>query len=316
MKKLPDFEAWAIFATVANEGSFARAAQRLGVSQATVSKAIARLEERSESTLFHRTSRQMTLTNTGEAVLEQAQALFDQGVEIESEIAEQVGQLSGVVRVSAPMSFGISCLAPLLPPFMEQHPEVELNIHFDDSFVDIVAERFDLALRISRLEDSTLLARHCCEIRTVLVAAPSYVARFGPLEHPKDLLQHRILLYVYHRRGMQWHFMHRDKGRYVQALPEPVMRVNNANGMLPVLRAGLGLTMLPEFLVADDLRSGTLVPLLSDWQTEPADLYIVMPPGRRRPARVNALIEYLVAELRQQPWKRCIIKTDDYGGHL
>ncbi|HLR81856.1 MAG TPA: LysR family transcriptional regulator [Paenalcaligenes sp.] len=303
MKKLPDFEAWAIFATVANEGSFAQAAQRLGLSQATVSKAIARLEERSDSTLFHRTSRQMTLTNTGEAVLEQAQALLDQGAEIESEIAEQVGQLSGVVRVSAPMSFGVSSLAPLLPAFMERHPEVELNIHFDDSFVDIVAERFDLALRISRLEDSTLLARHCCEIRTVLVAAPTYVERFGLLKHPKDLLTHRILMYVYHRRGMQWHFMHPEKGRYVQALPEPVMRVNNANGMLPALRAGLGVTMLPEFLVADDLRTGALVPVLGDWQAEPADLYIVMPPGRRRPARVNALIEYLVAQLREEPWQ-------------
>src|SRR5699024_8115042 len=245
----------------------------------------------------------MTLTKTGEAVLKQAQALYDQGAEIESDIAEQVGQLSGVVRVSAPMSFGISSLAPLLPAFMERHPEVELNIHFDDSFVDIVAERFDLALRISRLEDSTLLARHCCEIRTVLVAAPAYVEQYGVLKHPKELLTHRILMYVYHRRGMQWHFMHPDKGRYVQALPEPVMRVNNANAMLPALRAGLGMTMLPACLVADDLRSGTVVPMLDDWQAEPADLYIVMPPGRRRPARVNALIEYLVAQLREEPWQ-------------
>src|SRR5690625_2804787 len=151
MKKLPDFEAWAIFATVANEGSFAQAAQRLGLSQATVSKAIARLEERRDSTLFHRTSRQMTLTYTGEAVLGQGEALVDRGSEIEAEIAEPVGQWSGVVRVSAPMSFGMSSLAPLLPAFMEQHPDVELNIHFDDSFVDIVAERFDLALRISQI---------------------------------------------------------------------------------------------------------------------------------------------------------------------
>src|SRR5690625_7968358 len=106
----------------------------------------------------------------------------------------------------------------------------------------------------------------------VWVAAPAYVEQDGMLKHPKDLLAHRILMYVYHRRGMQWHFMHEDKGRYVQALPEPVMRVNNANGMLPALRAGLGMTMLPEVLVADDLGSGALVCVLVGWQGEPADL--------------------------------------------
>jgi len=302
MKRLPDFEAWAIFATVADEGSFARAAERLGLSQATVSKAIARLEEQSKSMLFHRTSRQMSLTNTGQAVLEQAQALLEQGKEIEAEIAEQVEQLSGVIRISAPMSFGVSSLAPVLPAFMQAHPAVELNIHFDDRFVDIVAERFDLALRITKLEDSSLLARHCCNIRTQLVAAPEYIAQYGMPKHPKDLINHRILLYVYHRHGMQWYFNHAQKGQYVQSLPEPVMRVNNANGMLPALRAGLGLSMLPEFLAADDLRTGALQPLMPDWQIEHTGLYIVTPPGRRRPARVNALIEYLLETLRKQPW--------------
>jgi len=303
MQKLPDFDAWAIFATVADEGSFARAAERLGLSQATVSKAIARLEERTGITLLHRTSRQMSLTNTGQAVLERAQSLLEQGKEIEAEILEQSEQLSGVIRMSSPMSFGISTLAPILPQFMRAHPGVELDIQFDDRIVDIVRERFDLALRITQLADSSLLARRCCDIGSMLVAAPHYIEHHGAPTHPIDLLEHRILLYVYHRHGTQWHFTHSTKGQFSQALPTPVMRVNNATGMLPALRAGLGLSLMPEFLVADDLRTGSLQPVMTDWVLEDTALHIVTPPGRRRPARVNAFIDFLMQALAKQPWR-------------
>ncbi|HLS22164.1 MAG TPA: LysR substrate-binding domain-containing protein, partial [Paenalcaligenes sp.] len=112
-----------------------------------------------------------------------------------------------------------------------------------------------------------------------------------------------ILLYVYHRHGTQWHFTHSTKGQFSQALPTPVMRVNNATGMLPALRAGLGLSLMPEFLVADDLRTGSLQPVMTDWVLEDTALHIVTPPGRRRPARVNAFIDFLMQALAKQPWR-------------
>lgn len=303
MRALPDFEAWAIFAIVAEEGSFARAAQRLGISQATVSKAISRLEESTESTLLHRTPRQMSLTNTGEAVLGQAIALLEQGNEIEINIAEQTKRLVGPIRVSAPMSFGASSLAPILPKFMNKHPGVELNVHFDDRFIDIIAERFDLAIRITNLEDSSLLARQLCTIDVLLVASPEYIKKNGEPKHPKDLIDHKVLLYVYHRHGATWQFFNKNSGRFSQSLPPPVMQVNNAEGMLPALKAGMGLALLPDFLVWDDIQAGLLKQVMPQWQADNAALSVVLPPGRKRPARVNAFIDFLVEELERVPWR-------------
>ena len=305
--RLPDLEAWAIFAKVAETGSFAKAAADLGLSQPTISKAITRLEARLKTTLFHRTSRRMSLTASGQASLERAARILAEGEAVEAEVTEHSKNLRGAIRVAAPMSFGIKHLAPAIPEFMAQHPDVTLDLHFSDELIDVVAQGFDLALRISSLPDSSLLARRLCAVRLLLVGAPAYFEQHGRPTHPRDLATHRALRYAHARVGEAWRFRHARRGEFSQVVPD-VLRVNNAEGLEPALRAGLGLALQPEFLAYEDLQSGRLQTTLDDWQIAPIALHIVTPPGRARPARVHALIEFLAAHFARAPW------AQDQGG--
>ncbi len=302
MRRLPDFDAWATFATVAREGSFAQAAKAMGVSQATVSKAITRIEARTKTTLFHRTSRGISLTESGYSALEGANDLLNMGEEVEANIKEQSESLQGLIRISSPMSFGISHLAPLLPSFMEQYPDIEVDIQFNDAQVDLITGRFDFSLRIANLVDSSLLARQVCPIRILLVGSPDYFAKHGTPQHPSDLAKHKALLYAYDNYGTNWRFNHAKEGEYIQALPPSSLKVNNGDALQPALKRGLGLALQPDFLVGEALQTGELIQVMPDWQLAPVALYIVTPPGRLRPARVKAFIEYLVKHLSSAPW--------------
>lgn len=302
MRKLPDLEAWAIFAKVAETGSFARAAADLSLSQATVSKAIARLEERTQVTLFHRTSRRISLTESGHASLERASRILQEGEAVEAEVSDQSDKLHGLIRVSAPMSFGLSRLAPILPDFMQAHPDIKLEVQFDDRQVDLVADRFDLALRIANLDDSSLLARRLCRVRVLLVGSPKYFERYGRPQHPSELATHKVLQYAYSRSsGKTWRFRHKEQGEFNLALSAN-LHVNNADALTPTLLAGLGVALQPEFLACEHLQSGELETAMNDWEAEAIGLHIVTPPGRRRPLRVQALIDYLAQSFSHEPW--------------
>lgn len=301
MKKLPDLEAWAIFAKVAETGSFARAAQELALSQATVSKAITRLEARLQTMLFQRTSRRVALTDAGQAALERASRILREGESVENEVMDHATRLQGPVRIAAPMSFGLARLAPLLPGFMLQHPDVELQLHFSDSQVDLIAERFDLALRIAHLQDSSLLARRLCVVRRLLVGAPAYFQRHGHPRHPSDLAQHRALHYSHQSGSAPWQFRHAQLGPYSQQVAAQ-LHANNAEALTPALLAGMGLALQPAFLAWPLLQTGQLQTAMDDWEADPIALHILTPPGRIRPSRVQAFIDYVAQCLPQEPW--------------
>jgi DNA-binding transcriptional LysR family regulator len=291
VSRLPDLEAWAIFARIAETGSFARAAAELNLSTATVSKAIGRLESRLGASLLNRTSRRLSLTALGQAAAERASRLLAETEEMEGSALAQTAAPRGLVRIAAPMSFGQREIAPLLPELLRRYPELTVDLQLADRLVDLVAEGFDFALRIGRLADSSLRSRRIRAIPILLVAAPAYVAARGEPAHPRELPDHACVVYAHHHMPVRWCFTHPTEGE-VAVTPNGALRLNNGEVALPALRAGLAVAMLPEFLVREDLQSGALVPVMRPWALPDADLSIVSPPGALRPPRIAASMEF------------------------
>ncbi|MFG1393740.1 LysR family transcriptional regulator [Xanthobacter agilis] len=299
--RLPDLEGWAIFAKVVEAGSFARAAAELGLSKATVSKAISRLEERLGTRLLHRTARRLSLTGAGRAAAESAARLVAEAEAAEAEAVSQSMEPHGVVRLAVPMSFGLRHLAPLLPELIARFPKLSVDLHLSDAVVDLVGEGFDLALRIAALPASSLKVRRICTVRRILVGSPAYFARHGRPEHPRDLEGHPCLGYAYLPVPDRWRFVD-SGGEVVTVTPSGPLRANNADALTPMLLAGQGLAVQPEFMVWQDLASGVLEPALTGWSMPDLSLNIVLPPGGLRPARVTAVVEFLAARLAAAPW--------------
>lgn len=308
MARLPDLEGWAIFAKVVELGSFARAATELGLSKPTVSKAISRLETRIGVPLLHRTSRKISVTESGRLVLERARALLEQGEAAEAEASAQAEGPRGRVRMAAPLSFGIQQLGPLLPEFFRKYPDVTVDLQLSDAQEDLVAGGFDLALRIATLPDSSLKARRICPVRRPIVASHQYLDRVGRPAHPRELAGHRALLYSNLRAPEVWRLEHPEMGVEEVRL-EPLLLANNADALIPALVEGLGIAIQPIFTVAAPLSDGRLEEVLPEWEMSPLALYLVMPPGSLRPARVQVLIDFLADRLGHADWASATRKS-------
>lgn len=304
MPRLPDLEAWAIFAKVAEAGSFAGAADELGLSKATVSKAVARLENRLGERLFHRTSRRLALSETGRVLSVRASQILTDAETVEADALAQASGPRGRVRMAVPMSFGLQHVAPALPDFFAAYPEISIDLHLGDRLVDLVGNGFDLALRIAALTDSSMMARRLCQVRRLLVGAPAYFAARGRPTHPRELAAHACLGYSYLPTGERWQF-NKNREEHAVAVSGP-LRANNADALMPGLLSGLGIAVQPEFVVWQELQAGRLEAVMNDWSAPPIALNILTPPGGPRPPKITALIEFLVRRFseRSAPWAR------------
>ncbi|MFL0414187.1 LysR family transcriptional regulator [uncultured Sphingomonas sp.] len=293
--RLPDLEAWAIFATVAEHRSFTAAADALGLSKATVSKAVSRLEADLGQSLFHRTSRRLSLTEAGRPLAEHAALILASAQAAEEAARDAASAPAGRIRLAAPMTFGVSHVAPLLAEFLAAHPGIEVELNLSDARVDIVAEGFDVALRIAELPDSSLRARRLCSINSYLVAAPAYLERHGTPTHPGQLGDHALLGYT--NVSGPWRFRG-PEGTEVSVKAQGPIAANSGEALMPALTGGLGIARLPAFILGDTMETGAVVEILPDWRPAPVGLHLLTPPSPLRPARVEALIAFLSERLR------------------
>jgi DNA-binding transcriptional LysR family regulator len=298
MPKLPDFEGLAVFAKVVETRSFAGAAKELSLSKATVSKAVSRLEARLGTRLFNRTSRRLALTDAGRLLSGPAAAILHDAEVAENDTLSQSVSPRGLVRLAVPMSFGLLAVAPLMPDFLKKYPDVQIDLHLSDAMVDVIGEGFDAVLRIATLPDSSLVARRLCSVERILVAAPSYLKEHGRPKHPMGIAEHACLGYAYVVSSDMWQFTHKSGGETVSVHPAGgPLRVNNGDAMLPALTAGLGLGVLPDFILRDALADGRLERVLPEWSLPTSGVHWVTPPGGPKPARIEVLGEFLAEAL-------------------
>jgi DNA-binding transcriptional LysR family regulator len=288
------------FVRVAETGSFARAAERMGLSKPVLSRRVARLEEQLGARLLTRTARGAHTTDIGQTYYARAANVLTELEAAQEVVAEAVTQVAGPIRLSAPLSFGIAHLAPALADFARLHPKVELDVEFEDRQVDLAGGGYDLAVRIGNLPDSSLIARRIAPVRKIVVASPAYLETNGRPLRPSDLADHQILYYAHE----QWRF--RVGNRWENVRGHLRLRGNNGELLRAAAEAGLGLCILPSFIAAPGLEAGALEIVLRDFPLEEGALHAVMPPGRATTARVRALVDFLVERFGPEPsWDPC-----------
>ena len=280
----------ASFVAVAEAGSISAAGRRLHLSKSVVSERLAELERGLSAPLFHRTTRKLSLTEDGTAFLERAVHIVREVEAAAAEMSERRGQLSGPMRISAPVTFGRMHLGPALYPFLARHPAISLTLELDDRRVDASAEGFDAVVRHGVIEDSRLVAWQLARSQRVVVASPAYLARHGSPGSLDELGAHRAIYYL-NRGTADWRFLDaNDRG--VQR-PAAALRVNNGDMMRDAALAGLGLALLPSFIVGDALRSGALISVDLGQAVEAESIYVAHPEGRRASAKLRALVQCL-----------------------
>ena len=292
------------FVRVAETQSFSQGAQRLGKSKSLISRQITQLETELGVRLFQRTTRSLTLTEAGRGFFERSQRILSDVEEATLSVSRLQLTPRGCLRINAPMSFGFLHLAPALPDFLAAYPEIEVDMVMNDRMVDLIDEGFDVAVRIGKLTDSSLIAKRLTPIRLVTCASPAYLARAGVPRSPDDLAYHQCLINSNVHATNEWRFVRPDGSPWLQNVHGP-LRINNGDALKAAAITGLGLTMLPSFIVGDALKDGRLVPVLDRFVPQDVALNAVYPHSRLLSPKVRAFVDFLAERFAPTPYWDC-----------
>jgi len=292
-----DLNEMAIFVHVVEAGSFTGAAKNLGLPKSTVSRKITQLEERLGVRLIQRTTRSLRLTDTGNAYYNHCARILSEIEEANIAVTQMQSTPTGTLRITAPVLFGSTVLSSLVAEYMEQHPQVSIDLTLSDQKLDLVQEGIDIAFRIGQLEDSSLIGRHLGDVRGLLCASPDYLRRHGSPNHPNDLSDHTLLSSP---DWNSWGFIGPDKQEYTVQV-KPRLQVNDFASLYTLALSGVGIAPLPMIIAASAIRSQNLVPVLCDWPFETSPIHALYPSNRHLSAKVRSFVDFVIESVRPNP---------------
>jgi DNA-binding transcriptional LysR family regulator len=289
---LDKLEAMAIFARVVEEESFSGAARKLGLSKSAVSKQITRLEDRLGARLLNRTTRRLSLTDAGSAFYRHCARIVEEGEAAEEAVTLLQEAPRGTLRIAAPMSFGHKHLGRAIGEFGDRYPDLRIDMDLSDQFVDLVADGYDVGIRITAMRDSSLIARKVATSRILVVASPAYLEAHGEPKTPEDLTAHKCLIYSNSTTPGVWNLTGPEGQTQIKV--EPALIANNGDFLTAAAVEGRGIAMQPSFICGDDVNKGKLVPIMRDYSLTELNVYAVYPAREHLPAKVRLLIDHLV----------------------
>ncbi len=292
MNNMSRFDEIQAFIQIVEHGSMTAAAERLGLAKSAVSRRLSELEARLGVELFHRTTRKMSLTDSGRSFYDRTVRIVSDLDEAEQAISQSSRELRGKLKIAAPLSFGLLHLGAVINDFSRQHPHIRFEIDFNDRQVNLIEEGFDLAIRIARLRDSSLIARRIASMSIVTCASPTYLQQYGEPQHPSDLAEHQCLLYGYADTPNKW--LYRDiNGNKLEIQVQGIIQSNNGDYLRSAAVNGLGIVRQPRFIAYQSITRGELVPILQDYAIPDINAYAIYPPTRHLSQRVRVFIDYM-----------------------
>lgn len=290
------FTSMQAFVSVVEAGGFTAAAGRLPISRAGVSKHVAELETHLGVRLLNRTTRQISLTEAGRAYYQRCVQILEDVADSECVATGLTSEPHGVLRINAPMSFGIQQLAPRLHRFRNRYPTVEVELDLNDRFVDVVEEGYDMVIRIAQLKDSSLVARRLAPCQHLLCAAPHYLQQHGIPENPAQLAQHDCLHYRHLESGREWILQGPDREHRIHV--HGPLATNNGDVVCQAACDGMGIALLPDFIVAEKIKAGRLQIVLAEYCPAPLNIYAIYPSRKYMAVKVRHFIDFMIEEFK------------------
>lgn len=285
------------FVAVVEQGSFTKAADSLGQTKSSVSKHISKLEERLGVKLLNRTTRKLTLTDAGQGYFDKAASIIEQAEEAEAEITSLQIAPKGTLRLTMPLSFGITEMQHILPGFQDKYPQLKLDVFLSDQILDLMEGNYDLAIRAGKLRDSSLIARKIGESDSLVVASPEYWKKHGKPKTIEELSQHNCMQYSNASNPNVWNFID-ENGKHVDIKIDGNLRCNNSGLEMAMAANGNGVCRLPRFICQSEIDAGHLEPVLDGYNLGNIGIYVVYLPSRHVPTKIRAFIDYLVDNLQ------------------